>query len=60
MSGQLLGLVEDGNVEVTYAYGMPSSEGDLQFVNKTEFQQSMINSLGQVRFLSIFNPLDWY
>ncbi|KAK8797817.1 eukaryotic translation initiation factor 3 subunit H [Blastocystis sp. subtype 4] len=48
VSGQLLGMDDEGHVEVTYAYGMPSSEGDLQFVNKTEFQQSMITSLGQI------------
>ena len=46
---------DEGHVEVTYAYGMPSSEGDLQFVNKTEFQQSMITSLGQVRVFLVSN-----
>ena len=48
VSGQLLGHDANGLVEVTYAYGMPTAEGDLQFVDKTEFQQSMINCLGQV------------
>lgn len=46
---------DEGHVEVTYAYGMPSSEGDLQFVNKPEFQQSMITSLGQVSVCLVSN-----
>lgn len=48
VSGQLLGHDADGQVEVTYAYGMPATEGDLQFVDKTEFQQNMLTSLGKV------------
>ena len=67
VSGQLLGHDANGLVEVTYAYGMPTAEGDLQFVDKTEFQQSMINCLGQVgidsfflltRFILIMTSLD--
>lgn len=48
VTGQLLGLDDDGRVEVTHAYGMPSSEDDLQFINAEEFQHSMITNLGHV------------
>ena len=48
VSGQLLGLVDGSHVEVTYSYGMPVSEGDLQQVNASDFQDKMIKSLSQV------------
>ncbi|KAK8818178.1 translation initiation factor eIF-3 [Blastocystis sp. ATCC 50177/Nand II] len=48
VSGQLLGLVDGSHVEVTYSYGMPVSEGDLQQVNASDFQDKMIKSLSQI------------
>ena len=39
---------EDDHVEITFAYGMPTSEGDLQQINKTEFQENMMSCLKKV------------
>lgn len=53
VTGQLLGLDDNGRVEVTHAYGMPSSEDDLQFINAEEFQHNMITNLGHVSSLGL-------
>lgn len=58
VTGQLLGLDDDGRVEVTHAYGMPSSEDDLQFINAEEFQHSMITNLGHINIDS--EVVGWY
>ena len=47
--GQLLANVDGDMVEITFAYPMPSSEGDFQQVNSADFQQDIINRLRQVK-----------
>ena len=56
VSGQLLGLIDGSHVEVTYSYGMPIKEGDLQQVNASDFQDKMIKSLSQVAIPGSFHP----
>ena len=48
ITGQLLGNVDENRVEITFAYPMPSSEGDFQQVNSANFHLDFINRLRQV------------